>query len=141
MIVLDEDLRDPALRAKLDAWWPGRVIVVTEPPVGAGRGTEDPHLLRFLQAAPGCVFVTVNAGHFYDRLDGDPNFCIIELQLGTGSDNADLVYETVRALLQAAPFNTARKRNGLVIRANRQEASYYRRRADSASRKGRVRFR
>lgn len=141
MIVLDENLRDPELRARLEAWWPGRVIVVTEPPVGARGGTKDPNLPRYLGGAPDCVFITVNAGHFFDRLDGDPKFCILELDLGTSGEDVETVYSTVRCVLRAAPFNTARKRNGLVIRANRHDAWYYRRRSDPDTRKGRIQFR
>ena len=139
MIVFDEDLRNPELRTRL-ANWNGTVIVVTDPPVAAPRGTDDADLLRFLRNAPDCVFVTANNGDFYGQLDGDPTFCIVELDLGASSNDNEDVYQAVRAVLRSAPFNTVRSRNGLVIRANRQEAWYYRRRSDPDSRKGRVVF-
>jgi len=128
VIVLDENLDNAELREALTRWH-GAVRCVTDPEVGAPAGTDDLDLPRYLRKHRDCVFVTLDKGHFFQRIDGDVRFCLVELAPPVANSDVGGILLTLRRVLAQEPFNTARKRNGLVLQVGRDCISYHRERS------------
>ena len=79
-----------------------------------------PMLLR-QQSQP--TFVTINEGDFWQRVPGDPRYCVVCFALSDARTGE--IPHSLRALFRRPEFRTKGQRMGKVIRVTQEEISYY----------------
>lgn len=126
MIILDEALGDPVLVRRLCAFWPGRVLRLTDPEIGAPMGLPDSEVPQYLRDHRGCVFVTTNKRDFFGKIEPSARYFILELDLPASKQNdPEEVDRLVRRVLRMDPFRTEAARCGLVAQATLSRVRYY----------------
>lgn len=118
-LVLDEHLQDPDLVARLRRW----TRHVRNIKDLRGGGTADPEIPDLLRRQRGCVFVTINASHFWGRLAGDPRFAVVCISLP--SERTGEIPEMLRKLVRLPPFGTRNGRCGKIFRLTSRTYEYY----------------
>ena len=121
MIVLDEQLLGRGIEHDIARWYQGKVqFIIDIRPHTVIKDDAIPTLLR-QQSQP--TFVTINARDFWQRVPGDPRYCVVCFTL-SDARTRDIPH-ALRALFHRPGFRTKGQRMGKVIRVTQEEISYY----------------
>jgi len=121
MIVLDEQLMDPQIRADFADWYKGTVVtILTLRPRTQIDDDAIPTLLRSVRQP---TFVTINYTDFWKLIAADKAYCIVCLKI-SGARSLD-VSALVADLLKRKEFATKRRRMGKVISWRDGKVTYY----------------
>jgi hypothetical protein len=121
MIVLDEQLLQADLRAKIARWYRGAVIGITE--LRPGTHILDEAIPALLRSVRQPTFATINVTDFWRQWTPDRKFCVACLDLP--SRRIDEIPGLLRRLLATAPFHTRRGRLGKIARVRGRQVQYY----------------
>jgi hypothetical protein len=121
MIVLDEQLLAPDLRKAIRRWYKGQVVGITQ--LRPGTLIKDDSIAALLPKASSPIFVTINVGDFWRRMKPDLRFMVACFDFP--HEQARLVPDLLRQLLQLEPFQTKTKRMGKIAHVSRFQVRYY----------------
>jgi hypothetical protein len=121
MIVLDEQLLAPELRKAIRKWYKGQVVGITH--LRPGTLIKDDSIAALLHKANSPIFVTINVGDFWRRMKPDSRFLVACFDFP--HEQADLIPDLLRQLLQLEPFRTKAHRMGKIAHVSRHQVRYY----------------
>jgi hypothetical protein len=121
MIVLDEQLLGRGIEHDIARWYRGKVQFITDiRPHPVIKDDAIPALLR-QQSQP--TFVTINVRDFWQRVPGDPRYCLVCFALSDA--RARVIPHALRAVFRHPEFRTKAQHMGKVIRVTHDAVSYY----------------
>lgn len=121
MIVLDENVYDPQLAARINAWYRGQVIFINS--LRPSTLVKDDSIPTLLLQVSQPTFVTINVDDFWLETPAHPRFCIVAatLQQRDWLEVADWLRRCMRLTL----FHTKAGRMGKVILLRPSRIEYY----------------
>lgn len=121
MIVLDEQLNDPALIKAINRWHTGQVITIKD----ARPNTQiyDEAIAALLHQLKRPIFVTINYADFWRKAPAHPRYCVICLKLSI--ERKREVPAVLRELFSLDEFATKRKLMGKVVSVSEGVVRYY----------------
>jgi hypothetical protein len=102
VIVVDENIHNHQMREAIAAWYPGRVIAVTD--LRPRTVIKDEAIPSLLCEVNQPTFITNNAPDFWQRVTPHSLFCIVAFPLS--NEQKYDIPSLLRALLQLPQFNT-----------------------------------
>lgn len=122
MIVVDEELQDPAIVRAIAQWYPGRVVSLPLlRPETVIKDEAVPSILRTLKRA---TFVTINVDDYWLKEPADSKYCIV--CVGLPNNRVAQVSGWLRHLLSYAEFKTKAARMGVVALMRPTRTEFYR---------------
>ncbi len=121
MIVLDEQLLGRGIEHDIARWYRGTVQFITNiRPNTVIKDDAIPMLLRHLSQP---AFVTINSHDFWQRVPGDPRYCMVCFALSDAQ--ATDIPQALRVLFRQTECRTKARRMGKIIRITSAEISFY----------------
>ncbi|MGH9840507.1 MAG: hypothetical protein ACREEM_17145 [Blastocatellia bacterium] len=121
MIVLDEQLMKPKIKAEIESWYKGRVITILD--LRPQTQIDDDVIPTLLRTTKQPTFITINYFDFWTTRHAGNNYCIVCLKL-SGNRTRE-VPALVRELLKMKEFSTKKARMGKVISWSDGKVNYY----------------
>lgn len=84
---------------------------------------KDDAIPTLLRQQPQPTFVTINDRDFWQRVSGDPKYCMVCFALSDARTRQ--IPQSLRALFRHPEFRTKAQRMGKVIRVTREDISFY----------------
>ena len=84
MIVLDEQLLGRGIEHDIARWYRGKVQFITE--LRPHTVIKDDAIPMLLRQQPQPTFVTINERDFWQRVAGDPRYCLVCFVWSDGPD-------------------------------------------------------
>lgn len=121
MIVLDEEISNPAIASKIATWYPGRTISIKT--LRPNTIIKDDSISALLHTASKPTLITINVTDFWHVIPVDPRYSIVCIDLpNTRSLEVPVL---LRRLLKMTEFKTKAVRMGKVIRLRPTRVDYY----------------
>ena len=121
MVVLDEQLMKPKIKAEIESWYKGRIITILD--LRPQTQIDDDVIPTLLRTAKQPTFITINYTDFWKALPASEGYCIICLKL-SGNRTRE-VPALVRGLFKMKEFSTKKARMGKVVSWSDGKVSYY----------------
>lgn len=121
MIVVDEQLLGTGVIERIDRWYQGHIIDITE--FRPGTVIKDDAIPDLLRRARQPTFITINVMDFWRKIQADERYCILCFPLP--NYRASEIPEQLRRLFRLEEFKTKVMRMGKVARVTTQQVEYY----------------
>ncbi|CAG0945559.1 hypothetical protein ANRL1_02432 [Anaerolineae bacterium] len=121
MIVLDEEIYDLELAARIAVWYAGRVISITT--LRPKTIIKDDIIPTLLCSASRPTFVTINGSDFWRIVSADPRYAIVCVDLPAW--RVMEIPDWLQRALRMPDFRSKHARMGKVIRLRPSHIEYY----------------
>lgn len=121
MIVLDEQLLGRGIKHDIARWYRGKVHFITD--IRPHTVIKDDAIPALLCQQSQPTFVTINVRDFWQRVPGDPRYCLVCFALSDA--RARVIPHALRAVFRHPEFRTKAQHMGKVIRVTHDAVSYY----------------